>query len=587
MISIGQESLFAEAQLPRSSEISEAIDTLRTSGGVEERGAIFTAPEIVDAILDLCEYTPDVQLVETRLLEPSFGGGDFLIPAVERLLESVSATGSCLTSALPQLAECIRAVELHHPTFEDTRARLMSVLTAEGLSEGQSSGLLDAWLINDDYLLQHDLGRFDIVVGNPPYVRQERIPSALLTAYRERFQTFVNRADLYVLFYEKGLISLTDGGRLGFICANRWVRNQYGGALRELIGRHFHLEYFVDLERADAFKSSVIAYPAITVVRRAPQGPTVLACGTRESLEGLETLVPALKLRAQDRDCPVGGVSKVTVVQPSREPWLLDSPEVVGHLRDLEEKFPPLEEAGARVTIGVATGADRVFIGPFDELPVEDSRKLRLAMASDCVDGRVQWGGKGVVNPFMEDGSLAPLTDFPEFREYIEGHGDDLRARHVARKNPNRWYRTIDRIYPELTSTPKLLVPDIKGDAAITFDPGEYYPHHNLYVVTGTSWDVLALMTLLRSSLALAFVAAYSTRMSGGFLRFQAQYLRRIRCPRWETVGKRDRDLLIEASAGSSQECDEAVFRSFGVSSGAATALRAYAARSRVGTNGQ
>jgi len=393
----------------------------------------------------------------------------------------------------------------------------------------------------------------------------------------------VNRADLYVLFYEKGLLSLADGGRLGFICANRWVRNQYGGALRELIGRHFHLEYFVDLERAEAFKSSVIAYPAITIVRRVPRGETVLASGTRESSVGLAALVPALKRRARDGDCTVSGVSRVTVVEPSREPWLLDSPEMVGHIRELEERFPPLEQAGARVTIGVATGADRVFIGPFDELPVEDERKLPLAMASDCVNGRVEWGGMGIVNPFLEDGSLAPLDEFPQFSSYLERHEDALRGRHVARKNPNRWYKTIDRIYLELTSTPKLLLPDIKGDAAVTFDPGEYYPHHNLYVVTGTSWDVLALMTLLRSSLALAFVAAYSTRMSGGFLRFQAQYLRRVRCPRWEELPNPHRDLLIGAASGTAQECDEAVFQALGVGGAAATALQDYAAQNRVG----
>jgi hypothetical protein len=585
MIRLGQDSLFSESDLARGAEISDAVEELRTSGGVEERGAVFTAHEVVNAILDLCDYSVESDLSTKRLMEPSFGGGDFLLPAIDRLLDSVEERGSDLGSELSKLTECVRAVELHEPTFSETRDRTKTLLLSRGLSGDQADELLDAWLINDDYLLRGALGKFDVVVGNPPYVRQERIPNVLLSVYRERFNTFVNRADLYVLFYERGLLSLADGGRLGFICANRWVRNQYGGALRELIGRYFHLEYFVDLERANAFKSDVIAYPAITVIRRAPGAPTVLATGSRDSADGLDDLIPKLKKHARNKIPNGSDISRVNIVQANREPWLLDAPGVVGHLRDLEERFPPLEEAGANVTIGVATGADRVFIAPFDELPVEDSRKLPLALASDCIDGRVEWGGKGIVNPFLDDGTLAPLHEFPQFRAYLKQHEADLRRRHVARKNPSRWYKTIDRIYPELTGAPKLLIPDIKGDAAVTYDPGEFYPHHNLYVVTGTSWDVLALKTLLRSSLALAFVAAYSPRMAGGFLRFQAQYLRRIRCPRWEAISNRHRRLLLSSAHESSAICDEAVFEVLGIRSAAATALQEYAAGSRVGAS--
>jgi hypothetical protein len=59
---------------------------LASQGGVEARGVVFTRREVVDFILDLAGYTPDKPLHEMRLLEPSFGGGDFLLPAVERLL---------------------------------------------------------------------------------------------------------------------------------------------------------------------------------------------------------------------------------------------------------------------------------------------------------------------------------------------------------------------------------------------------------------------------------------------------------------------------------------------------------------------
>jgi hypothetical protein len=61
----------------------------------------------------------------------------------------------------------------------------------------------------------------------------------LLAEYRRRYATIYDRADLYVPFFERGLQLLADDGRLAFICANRWLKNKYGGPLRGLIARDF------------------------------------------------------------------------------------------------------------------------------------------------------------------------------------------------------------------------------------------------------------------------------------------------------------------------------------------------------------
>ena len=75
------------------------------------------------------------------------------------------------------------------------------------------------------------------------------------------------------------------------------------------------------------------------------------------------------------------------------------------------------------------------------------------------------------------------------------------------------------------------MIPDIKGDASIVYEEGKLYPHHNLYFITSDEWDVHALQAVMRSGIARLFVSLYCTRMRGGYLRFQAQYLRKIRIP--------------------------------------------------------
>ena len=71
---------------------------------------------------------------------------------------------------------------------------------------------------------------------------------------------------------------------------------------------------------------------------------------------------------------------------------------------------------------------------------------------------------------------------------------------------------------------------------AFVYDSGQFYPHHNLYFIISREWDLKALQTVLRSGIAKLFVSLYSTQMRGGYLRFQAQYLRRIRIPRWKDI---------------------------------------------------
>jgi Eco57I restriction-modification methylase len=108
-------------------------------------------------------------------------------------------------------------------------------------------------------------------------VRQELIPDVLMAEYRRRFATIYDRADIYVPFIERSLSVLAPGGCLGFICADRWIKNRYGGPLRRFIVENFRLKCFVDMVNTDAFLSDVIAYPAIVVISREKPGPTRIA----------------------------------------------------------------------------------------------------------------------------------------------------------------------------------------------------------------------------------------------------------------------------------------------------------------------
>ncbi|MDA7946065.1 MAG: Eco57I restriction-modification methylase domain-containing protein [Hyphomicrobiaceae bacterium] len=553
--------LALQPAFPGLCPVTEAVEQLATDAGIEERGAIYTRREVVDFILDLTGYTEDGPLTEYRLLEPSCGDGDFLIPVIDRLLAAAKRDGKLEYTALEP---AIRAIELHRTTYEGTRELVATRLIEAGLSSTDAARLCHVWLHQGDFLLAEFPGRFTHIVGNPPYVRQESIPDVLMSEYRQRYQTIYDRADIYVPFIERSLGLLEDGGKLGFICADRWMKNKYGKKLRELVARQYNLSIYVDMVDTDAFHDEVSAYPAITVIEKTRAELTrVYARPAIDApiLKCLAAELTANKLPAKSK------VREIRNVASGADAWVLDSFDELALVRRLEAQFPVLEDAGCKVGIGVATGADKAFIGDYEGLDVEPSRKLPLVMTKDILAGNIAWRGKGIVNPFGDDGKLVDLETFPKLRAYLEARKEQIAGRHIAEKNPHGWYRTIDRIYPELTYQEKLLIPDIKGDASVVYEEGKLYPHHNLYYITSEEWDVHALQAVMHSGIARLFVGLYCTRMRGGYLRFQAQYLRKIRIPRWSDVSNDLRERLAEYSETNDRHLlNEIISKIYGIS---------------------
>ncbi|MCG6536468.1 MAG: Eco57I restriction-modification methylase domain-containing protein, partial [Syntrophales bacterium LBB04] len=497
---------------------------------------------------------------------------DFLLPIIGRLLNAWRSSNTS-DSAVDELGDAIRAVELHRETFSATRHAVIERIKEEGVSESAATALANRWLIQGDYLLQPPEGRFDFVVGNPPYVRQELIPAPLLAEYRSRYRTMYDRADLYIAFIEHSLLMLVEGGTLAFICADRWMKNRYGGPLRKLVAEKFHLKVYVDMVDTPAFHTEVIAYPAITIISRERPGATRIAYRPSIDRAAFAALAEELKAKRLPKS---GGVSvrELSCVTSGADPWILESSDQMALIRRIEKQYPTLEEAGCKVGIGVATGADKAFIGDFEDLDVEPDRKLPLVTTRDILSGEVQWHGQGVINPFADDGRLVNLQHYPRLRRYLEDRKDVIAGRHCAIKSPSNWYRTIDRITPDIAQIPKLLIPDIKGEAHIVFEDGKLYPHHNLYYITSREWDLRALQSVLLSGIGKLFVATYSTRMHGGFLRFQAQYLRRIRIPYWYDVPDVLRKALVEAAGKRDlQACSAAAFELYGMNSAEKTVL--------------
>ncbi|MFI7539212.1 Eco57I restriction-modification methylase domain-containing protein [Streptosporangium sp. NPDC049376] len=532
---------------PSDLDVSSPSPLAQTPERNDQHGEVFTRRWVVEMILDLVDYSEDRDLSELRLVEPACGTGAFLAVITQRISDSCRKHDRPIIDAV----NSVRAFDLLARNVASSRTVVRDILYQEGWGKAIADQIATAWIHQSDYLLRSTETDIDIVVGNPPYIRIEDMPEDRMRRYRSLWPSMTGRSDIYIGFYEAALRSLAPGGALGFICADRWMRNQYGGTLRNLISTSYAMNACIVMHDVDAFDEQVSAYPAITILRRAPQKKVIVADANKDFGPAAAKQLVDWTRRPQQPTVLANSSYQATFLPhwfSGTDSWPQGSPARLAVLESLSDRFPALgdPDSGVRIGIGIATGADKVFITTDDQL-VEEERLLPLAMVRDTTTGSLKWGKRYLVNPWDEHGKLVDLARYPRLRHYFNQHRQALLGRYIARKNPANWYKTIDKVEVALTSQPKLLFPDMKLTSHPVFDEGGHYPHHNLYFITSDAWDLKVLGGLLLSKVAEGFIEAYAVKMRGKTLRFQAQYLRRIRVPRPDTLSAEQKQALSSA----------------------------------------
>ena len=461
-------------------------------------------------MLDLVGYTADKDLSHVSIMEPSCGEGEFIIEILHRLKSSSARYGFSFHDAFLQnvsasdiddrkTSVCVQRIACFFPELTDAANRIFS----------------------EDFLLaSHE--NADIIVGNPPYIRYEQIPVDKRDVYKAKFSTFYYRADMYVLFFENTFRMLNPGGKHCFICSNRWMRNQYGRKLRGLVARTMSIDMIINMESANAFQEDVLAYPAVTLITNNA------ARGTLEYAD----------IKSIDE---LGCLKTSVLSQPCDEDWS----SIFAKDSDCGE-FDLLEEQGFNIGIGIATGADAVFVSKDIKGKVEDELLIPTINAQNLRGNRMAWDGRYLLNPYAKNGQLIALDKYPLAKTYLESYRERLSNRHKAKKNPAKWYGTLDSLTPSLQHEPKILLPDISGNNYVFVDEGRYYPQHNIYYISGKPLRELKMLAaILMSDIVRNQLDKLTNHMNGGYARWQSQYLKKLRIPNVANIPSSLADSLL------------------------------------------
>lgn len=459
-------------------------------------GDVFTSPEVVRFMLDVVGYTPESDLSNYYVLEPSFGNGDFLLEIQRRIIESANKYGF---NPIEIFQKLVYGCEIDGDKFDVCITRL-------------KENMPDLNPINfkkDDFLFVDWEVKFDFIIGNPPYVRYENIPKDIRDIYKSRFATFHYRADLYILFYEHSLKYLKSIGKHCFVCSNRWLKNEYGKKLRQLISYNYNLEKIIDIEKIDAFQESVLAYPVISVISN-DINQHVVNCVCIDKIQDLERNIEYEQKKYTRAD-------DLNAIFSS----------------DRYSDWPTIEEQKFSIGIGVATGADRIFISRDLSDKIEAELLMPIICAKDLSGNKFQYNGLCLLNPYDKAGALVNIENYPRAKAYLEQYKAILQNRHIV-KNNRKWYALIDRVKPGLQCKTKILLPDISANTHIFVDKGDYYPSHNIYYITSDNEDserLVLLASILMSDIVKDQLMALSNKMNGGFPRWQSQVLKKLKIP--------------------------------------------------------
>lgn len=386
---------------------------------------------------------------------------------------------------------------------------------------------------------------FDIVIANPPYVRQEKISGS-----KERLKAvfgdfFDGTADIYTYFYALALKHLlTPLGCCCYIAPNKFFRAAYGKNLRALLtSRAARVLSLIDFGDTQLFDGAT-TYPAIVLAQRATTLPqsSVWCCEIRDT-----ALLPQLWYHVQHRG------HAVPVRQLATDGWQLDDPTVAALLRKLQQNSTPLGSLpGVQMYRGVLTGCNEAFVIDgatrrrlLDEDPNSADVIFPWLRGRDLKRWQTEPSGKFVI--FTRRG--IDIEKYPaikrhlaQFKSKLEPRPKNWKAKYSGEKWAGRkagsyqWYEIQDNIaYHKEFLKPKIMWPEMSAEFRITYDTSNLFCNNKAYILPTNDLFLLGIF----SSKTMEFFAAHTVdKIKGDSYCLYAHYVEKFPIPQADDAAR-------------------------------------------------
>ena len=380
-------------------------------------------------------------------------------------------------------------------------------------------------------------GGFDIVVANPPYLRQESLTSQKTNLAHLYPDVYRGRADILVYFYARAIQLLRRDGVLAFITSNKYMRASYGDKLRRHLATFLSIVQIIDFGDLPLFTAA--AYPSILVGKKdatqdsfplrvadlaTPVRRVLTIRGKSVTSETVNKTMDSLPQLLKDN-----GIQNYPQTLLHESGWILEDPRLISLSERLMDLGTPLGEfANGHIYRGVVTGLNKAFVidqAKRDELITKDSRSAELIKSwlrgKDIKLWRTEWAGLYVIfaNRSIE------IDQYPAVKGHLSQFRSFLEQRATSHLHP--WYelqQPQEGIYHQFTR-PKIIWPDIAREVRFAYDMDEGYLGNTGYFMPTDSLWMLALMN---SDLIEFLLCQITSSLRGGFVRLIFQYIIRL-----------------------------------------------------------
>ncbi|MHB8528100.1 MAG: Eco57I restriction-modification methylase domain-containing protein [Caulobacteraceae bacterium] len=401
-------------------------------------------------------------------------------------------------------------------------------------------------------------GGFDVVIGNPPYVRMEHL-KAIKPYLAGHYVVAADRTDLYAYFFEKGVRVLKPGGRLGYISSSTFFKTGSGENLRAFLADGVAVEAVVDFGDVQVFEG-VTTYPAILTLRKGGEG----ASGDLTFLAIRDKLPDDLE-RA--------------FVRLGRGSWQLEGDALAALRAKITAGRKTLGEVYGPPMRGIVTGLNEAFVinrEVRDRLVAVDPKSEELLepflRGENIKRWRVESEDLFLIN--TPKGKV-DIEAYPAIRNWLAPFREKLEARATKQE----WWQLQQAqwAYQDRLGQPKIAWPHFQDHRAFTLDETGAYLNNKCFFLPTNDLTVLSLL----NSTCLWFQLFTSARVKrGGYIEAEAQYVGRLSLP----------DISIEAAAffgAKGQRCTNAARRRLVVRTGVRRRILDFAPAGRRKLNGR
>ncbi len=505
-------------------------------------------------------------LLGLKILDPACGSGAFLNQALNYLLEEHTFIDESIKMLMGGsvlglydvkkgiLENNLYGVDINSEAVEIAKLSLWLRTVESGRKLNKladkikvGNSLIDDKSVADDAFVWEEefaevfaQGGFDVVIGNPPYVRQELLNAEDKAYFKEHYKTYHGTADLYVFFVERAYSLLRDNGLFSYIFPNKWMRANYGKALREWL-KDKKVEEIIDFGDLNVFEDAT-TYPIVMKMSKSSE------VGIFKSLE-LNTLEFADLEMYVEKHHALTDQTRLDV-----KGWTLSDVLVQKLMEKITNAGTPLGEyVNGAIYRGVLTGLNEAFVineETKERLINEDAKSVEVIKPFLAGRDIKRYETPHADNYLIFTRRGIDINSYPAIKAYLEQYKEqlmpkpkDFKGKWEGRKSGKyEWFEIQDTVaYWENFEKPKIIYPNILAKPEFTYDYMSNYTNQKCFIIATSD---LKLLAYLNSTLMFFLFQQLLPKLRGGF--FEPSSIFFLKFPVPKNIQSKDLDIFAK-----------------------------------------